>query len=177
LVWRYHSGMPKIELQRSLSVPSVPARSALSAILHAIEQQREEWSDFALYLNFGHLGLPDVGYVAIPVTISISSEELEPRHAIHFTIRARRSPDAFPTWNGAIGIDASGPSSAQIWLGGDYKVPMHALGGIFDKLVGGGSAPKTLENMLHELADATEARVQQRERANARYRLIFNTGD
>jgi hypothetical protein len=169
--------MPKVELGRPLSVPSVPARSALSSILRAIETKRDDWTDFALYLNFGHLGLPDVGYVAIPVSISIAGEELEPRHAIHFTMRARRSPEAFPTWSGAAGIDAAGPSSAQLWMAGEYTVPLHAFGGIFDRLFTGGAAHKTLENLTNELADATEAHVQQRERANARYRLIFNTGD
>jgi hypothetical protein len=40
-----------------------------------------------------------------------------------------------------------------------------------------GAARKSLENMLEELADAIEAKVTQRERADARYRLVFNTGD
>lgn len=169
--------MPQVELQRTLSVPAVPSRSAASSILHEIEQHRGEWSEFALYLNFGHLGLPDVGYVAVPVNISGVTESLEPRHEIRFRLQARRSPEAFPVFNGAIGIDANGPSSAQIWLAGDYEVPMSGLGGAIDHLLARGTAEKTLENMMHELADAIEARVQQRERANARYRLIFNTGD
>lgn len=169
--------MPQVELQRSLNVPAVPARSAASYILHAIEGKRDDWGEFALYLNFASLGLPDVGYVAIPVTVSGVKEQLEPRHEIHFTMRARRIPDAFPTFNGAIGVDASGPSSAQMWLAGDYQAPLKAIGGIFDEIFAHHTAEKTLENMLSELADAIEARVQQRERANARYRLIFNTGD
>ncbi len=155
----------------------VPARSAASSIVHAIEAQREDWSEFSLYVNFATLGLPDVGYVAIPVSLSGVQEQLEPRHEIRFTLRARRIPDAFPTFNGGLGIDANGPSSAQIWLAGTYDAPLHAMGGIIDKLFAHGAAEKTLENMLVELADATEARVQQRERANARYRVIFNTGD
>ena len=169
--------MPKVELQRPLSVPAVPARSAASSIVHAIEQQRDEWQEFALYLNFGSLGLPDVGYVAIPVTVSGVNEELEPRHEIHLTIRARRSPESFPTFTGGIGIDANGPSNALIWLAGTYEVPLHGLGGLIDQIFAHGTAEKTLDNMLEELADAIEAKVQQRERAHARYRLIFNTGD
>lgn len=169
--------MPQVELQRSLSVPAVPARSAASYIMHAIEEQRDDWREFALYLNFGSLGLPDVGYVAIPVKISGVQENLEPRHEIRFTMRAMRGPEAFPTFSGAVGIDATGPSSAQMWLAGDYQVPAGGFGGIFDQIVARGSARKSLENLLEELADAVEARVAQRERANARYRLIFNTGD
>jgi hypothetical protein len=169
--------MPQVELQRSLGVPAVPARSAGSYILHAIEEQRPDWREFALYLNFGSLGLPDVGYVAIPVCVTGVSEHLEPRHEVRFTVRAMRSPEAFPTFKGAIGIDANGPSSAQMWLAGDYEVPAGGLGGIFDQMFARGAARKSLENMLEELADAIEAKVTQRERADARYRLVFNTGD
>jgi hypothetical protein len=169
--------MPKVELQRPLSVPAVPARSAASFIIHAIEGQRDGWEDFALYIDFGTLGLPDVGYVAIPVSITGVQEELEPRHQIAFKLQARRKPDAFPVWNGALGIDATGPSQSEIWLGGNYDTPLHAFGGFIDQTFARGAAEKTLHNMLRELADAVEARVQQRERAQARYRLVFNTGD
>ncbi len=169
--------MPEVELQRSLSVPAVPARAAASSIMHAIEEQRAEWREFALYLNFGSLGLPDVGYVAIPVAITGVTESLEPRHEIRFTMKALRGPEGFPKFNGAIGIDATGPSNAQVWLAGTYDVPAHGLGTFFDKTLARGSAAKTLENMLEELANAIEATVQRRERADARYRVIFNTGD
>lgn len=169
--------MPQVELQRPLSVPAVPARSAASYIFHAIEEHRDDWSEFSLYLNFASLGLPDVGYVAIPVAVCDVKEQLEPRHEIRFTLHARRIPEAFPTFSGAAGIDASGPSSAEMWLSGDYTPPLQAIGGVFDQIFAHHSAQKSLENMLNELADAVEARVQQRERANARYRLIFNSGD
>jgi hypothetical protein len=169
--------MPKVELQRTLSVPAVPARSAASSIMHAIADHRDGWEDFALYLDFGSLGLPDVGYVAIPVTFESVQETLEPRHEITFSMHSRRSPQAFPVFKGGIGIDANGPSNAQIWMGGSYEVPLHTLGGLVDMTFAHGAAEKTLQNMLRELADAIEARVQQREHAQARYRLVFNTGD
>jgi hypothetical protein len=169
--------MPNVELQRPLSVPAVPARSAASFIMHAIEEQRDGWEEFSLYLDFGAVGLPDVGYVAIPVTIDNVTESLEPRHEIRFRLKARRSPEAFPVFDGAIGIDATGPSQSETWLAGNYKLPLHTLGGLIDRTFARGAAEKTLDNMLRELADAIEARVQQRERAQARYRLVFNTGD
>lgn len=176
-VWGYHRLMPKVDLQRSLSVPAVPARSAASFIMHAIEEHRDGWEDFALYLDFGSVGLPDVGYVAIPVSIKHVKEQLEPRHAIAFTMCARRMPESFPIFEGEIGIDVNGPSDAQIWLGGTYDVPLDTLGGLIDRTFAHGAAEKTLKNMLREVADAVEARVQQRERDQARYRLVFNTGD
>lgn len=169
--------MPQIELQRMLNVPAVPARSAASHILHAISEHRDDWREFALYLNFGSLGLPDVGYVAIPVQIDDIEESLEPRHEIRFKLRALRKPEAFPTFVGAIGIDANGPSDSILWLAGEYKLPAGGLGGLIDKTFAGGSSRKALENMIEEWAEAIEARVQRKERANVRYRLVFNTGD
>lgn len=169
--------MPAVDLQRPLSVPSVPAKSAASAIMHDIAERRGDWDEFALYLNLGALGLPDVGYVAIPVTVSDVREEQEPRHAISFKMCARRSPDVFPTFEGAIGIDSTGPSNALLWLGGSYEVPMRGLGGLVNETLARGAAGKTLENMIGELAAAIVARVEKREMAGARYRLVFNTGD
>jgi hypothetical protein len=173
----YDPSMPAVELQHALSVPAVPARSALSTILHEITDRRGDWSDFALYLNFGTIGLPDVGYAAIPVTISDLGETTEPRHEIRFTMQARRSPEMFPTFTGATGIDATGASSSQMWLAGDYEVPMKGLGTFFNQTFARGAAEKSLKNMLMEIAEGVESRVQKRELANARYRLIFNTGD
>jgi hypothetical protein len=169
--------MPRVELQRSLGVPSVPARSAVSSILHAIQEERGDWREFALYLDFASLGLPDVGYVAIPARIANLDESLEPRHQIRFTLCARRSPERFPKFGGAMGIDPNGPSESIVWLAGDYDVPLHGLGVVIDRTFARGNAEKALDNMLEELADAIQAKVQQRERANMRYRLIFNTGD
>ncbi len=169
--------MPSIELQRALSVPAVPAQSAAAAIMHEIEQGIGEWADFSLYLNFGSLGLPDVGYAAIPVAVSDVSEVAEPRKEIRFKLRARRSPEVFPTFTGALGVDATGPSSSQIWLAGEYSLPLSKFGLLLDETFARGKAEKSLSNMVTELADAIVARVQNRELANARYRLIFNTGD
>lgn len=169
--------MATVDIQRALTVPAVPARAALSTIMHDIEARRGEWADFALYLNFGAIGLPDVGYVAIPVTISIIEETTEPRHQIKFTLRARRRPEAFPVFEGAVGIDSTGPSNALLWLNGTYEVPLKNLGAIFDHMLARGTAEKALQNMVSELADAIVAHVEQRELADARYRMIFSSGD
>lgn len=169
--------MPKIDLQRPLSVPAVPARSAISSIMHEIAESKGEWSDFSLYVALATLGLPDVGYIAIPVAIELTSETLEPRHEIGFTLHARRSPDLFPKFKGGVGIDSTGPSNALVWLGGEYEVPMSGFGNVLNQHLARGTADQSLRNMLNELADAIQARVERREMDRARYRLIFNTGD
>ena len=168
--------MPKVEHQRPLPVPAVPAREAASGILHDIEAGAGPWQDFALHLNLGAFGLPDVGYVAVPVCIKLAGEETEPRHQIKFSIHARKSPEAFPVFEGAIGVDSSGASNSEIWLGGKYELPMSGIGAFFDKVIAGNAAAKTLENLLVDLAEAVTARVERRELAQARYRM-FGTGD
>jgi hypothetical protein len=168
--------MPKIDLEKPLNEPAVSAREAASQILKDIASDANEWQGFPLHLNLGALGLPDVGYVAIPVRLEISGEETEPRHKITFTIHARRSAEVFPVFHGALGVDGSGPSSSQVWFAGEYELPMSGLGAFFDKAVAHNAAAKTLENFLTDLAEAIAARVEKRELALARYRL-FGTGD
>lgn len=173
---RYDVAM-HVQMERPLSVPVVPARSAASEILRDMRDEKGKWSDFALYAKLSSLGLPDVGYVAIPVNIDRVEESLEPRHEIRFRMCARRSQDAFPVFEGAIGIDPNGPSSSTMWLAGDYEPPMKALGAMLDKFLTGRVAEHSLRNMMNELGDAIEAKVERRQLDDVRYRLIFNTGD
>src|SRR5438552_1258141 len=146
--------MPKVNLQKALAVPAVPARTAASEILHKMEAGDRGWADFSPHLSLGTVGLPDVGYIVIPIRLATAGEELEPRHQIRFTMRARRIPEGFPVFDGALGVDSSGPSSSEVWLGGTYEVPMHALGAFFDKLVARNVAEKALDNLLADLAEA-----------------------
>jgi len=163
-------------MQRPLPVPPVPAREAAAQILRDIESGSREWHDFALHLNLGAIGLPDVGYIAVPIQLKVSGEEFDPRHQITFSIHSRKSPEAFPVFTGAIGVDGSGPSNSEIWLGGEYELPLHGLGMFFDKVVARKAAEKTLENMLADLGEAVTARVERRELGQARYRM-FGAGD
>jgi len=168
--------MPKVDLEKPLNIPAVPAREAASQILRDIAAGAPEWRGFALHLNLGALGLPDVGYVAIPIRLEIAGEEFEQRHQIRFSIHASKSAEIFPALNGTLGVDSSGPSSAQVWLAGEYELPMSGFGAFFDKTVAGNAAAKTLENFLTDIAGAIAARVEKRELSLARYRL-FGAGD
>jgi hypothetical protein len=173
----YDECMPNVELQRALTVPAVPSRAALSSILHEIADGSGRWADFALYATLGDLGLPDVGYVGVPVRLFDLSEQVEPRHEIRFKLEARRRSEAFPAFIGATGIEANGPSTAEMWLAGTYEVPLHLLGGIMNQTVLRGMAEKSLANMTDELASAVVAHVEQREIEASRYRLLFKAGD
>lgn len=164
-------------MERPLNVPVVPARAAASEIVRDIADEKGKMGDFALYVPLVSLGLPDVGYIGIPVTVDDVVQTLEPRHEIKFKLCARRSPDAFPKFDGAIGIDANGPSNSQMWLAGDYEPPLQGLGTILDKVFAKGIAEQSLRSMLNELADAIQAKAERRELEAVRYRQIFSRGD
>lgn len=169
--------MPDVNMQQPLSVPAVPARAALSAILHDIADERGGWADFALYANLRSFSLPDVGYIAVPVKLSNLEETTEPQHEIRFHLQSRRGAESFPVLEGKMGVDSSGPSSAMMWLGGSYTIPMSGIGGLINQTLFRGTADASLGTMLDELATAVVARVENRERAESRYRLLFKAGD
>lgn len=169
--------MPSVHIERALNVPAIPAQAAASSILHDIAERRGVWQEFSLYLQLGALGVPDVGYIAIPVDVELGEQATQPQPRIAFTLHARSSPDRFPVLEGTLGIEPAGPSTSTLRVDGTYDLPGGAVGAAFNKLVGERAADKTLENMAADLADAIEARVQQRELSMARYRVAFNAGD
>ena len=169
--------MPNVELQRALTVPAVPARAALSSILRDIATAKGKWMDFALYATLGDLGLPDFGYVGVPVRLFDLSEQAEPRYEIGFKLQARRGSDAFPAFTGAMGIEANGPSASEMWFAGAYETPLHFLGGFVNQTLLRGVAEKSLENMADEISHAVIAGVERREIEDTRYRLLFKAGD
>ena len=133
--------------------------------------------DFALYTTLGDLGLPDFGYVGVPVRLFDLSEQAEPRYEIEFKMQARRGSEAFPTFTGAVGIEANGPSASEMWIAGEYETPMHFLGGLVNQTLLRGVAEKSLENMADEISRAVVAGVERREFEDSRYRLLFKAGD
>lgn len=168
--------MAKVELQQALNEPVGPAREAAEGILEAIAANRDTWAEFALYLELKDAGLPDVGYIAIPINLTLGERETEPRHRIGFRIEAKRSPQAFPVFEGSMGVDANGPSSSAIWVAGTYELPAHGLGSLVNATLGRNAAEKTLQNFLGDLARGITARVERKELASARYRVMFNRG-
>lgn len=163
--------MADVRLQRNLKIPPVPAFQAMGEILRGIAARGGSWRGFALHLSLGDLHLPDVGYVAVPVDLTLGQVDSE-RHAVAFTFRASRNPGAFPTFEGSMGVDAMGPSGAILWLGGAYDVPLHLFGKFLDASLAAGAAQRTLENFLDDIATACGAQVEKREAEYVRYRMF-----
>lgn len=162
--------VPDIRLQRPLKVPPVPAFAALKEILTDISSEVGAWRGFALHVALGDLHLPDLGYVSVPIALTIGETHPE-TNSVDIRFTSMSIAAAFPVFAGAAGIDATGPTGSTLWISGDYAVPLQVLGKLLDKTLGAGVAQRTLENLIEDLAVAVVANVEKREAEYARYRL------
>lgn len=146
--------MPDINVAHSLPLPPVTASTVMLQALDAIKTLRVELRD---------LGLPDVGYVAVPVVVESGAPKPEARGPCPLTIRAERHADAFPVFHGEIGTDPAGPSSSTLWIGGSYTPPLAHAGALIDAALLSRVAQHALENFLAELADEVTRRGRAHE--------------
>lgn len=164
--------MPTIRLQRSLTVPADLASGALGSILQSIAGQQGPWRGFALHVSLGDLRLPDVGYVAVPIDLSVQKADKKDTFEIRFS--AERLPSAFPVFTGSLELESGSLGESTLHLDGRYELPVPIVGALFDRTLVPHVAAKSLENLLEELASACEARVNQHEADYARYHYYTN---
>lgn len=166
--------MPEIRLQCSLKVPADPAHDALGAILQAIADQEGPWRGFALHISLGDLRLPDVGYVAVPIRLTVAKSANDAR-VFDIAFNAASLPAAFPGFKGSMSAEPSGLGECTLSLTGSYDLPMHFFGKLLDSAMTPGVAGKSLENFIEEIGEACVARVEAREAEYARYRFFTRT--
>lgn len=160
--------MPEVRLERTLRVPADSGAGALDEMLRAIANQEGPWSGFALHISLGDLHLPDVGYVAVPIQLSVEKHPHDP-HTFDLTFRSANLPSAFPTFNGSFRVEPSGLGESKLLLTGGYDLPMQIFGNLLDRALAPGVAARSLENFIDEMAAAVTARVDAREAEFARY--------
>jgi hypothetical protein len=160
-----------VRLQHHLKVPPVPAYGAIHEILRAIAAQEGNWRGFALHISLGDLHLPDFGYVAVPIHLTTGKSHADSR-TVDLSFRAARHPESFPAFDGTMGIDATGPSGAILWLGGAYDAPLQLFGKFLDAAIAARAARRTLENFVGDVAEACAALVEKREAEYVRYRMF-----
>ncbi len=159
--------MAEIRLERKLRVPAELATQVLGEMLHAIARQEGPWRGFALHLTLGDLHLPDVGYVAIPIGLTVESGAQPQSFEVAF--HAARLPAAFPDFRGTMGAQPGEIGELTLYLAGSYSIPMNVFGKLFDVALLPHAAHRSLENFIDEIAAATQARVDKREEDYARY--------
>lgn len=164
--------VPEVRLERKLRVPAEQGAQVLGEILEAIARQEGPWRGFALHVGLGDLHLPDVGYVAIPIRLTVRKNTKE-AHAFDIGFVATSLPTAFPEFKGVMGTqpgEIGEIGECALYLSGGYELPMQIFGKWIDAALTPGVAALSLENFISEIAIACQARVDQREAEFARYR-------
>lgn len=166
--------MPEIRLTRTLRVPADPAAEALGELLLAIAHQEGPWRGFALHVALGDLRLPDVGYVAVPIELTVERHRERP-HTFEISFVSSNLPAAFPAFKGNVAVEQGALGESALHLNGAYELPMQLFGKLLDAAFTPGVAQRSLENFIDEIAAACEARVNQREAEFVRYRFYART--
>ncbi len=160
--------MPEVRLERTLRVPADLAYEALGKTLRAIADQDGPWRGFALHVSLGDLHLPDVGYVAVPIQLSVT-ENPEASRSFAVTFKAANLPAAFPEFKGSVGVEPGALGECVLYFRGVYELPMQLVGKLLDAALTPRVANRSLENFVDEIGAACEARVNEREAEFARY--------
>jgi len=157
-------------VERHVAVPYGTSLRALGEILTGIATGAKPWAGFYFHVDLEDIGLPNVGYVAIPIALTLGTQ-VPGINQYPVTIRAASHPQAFPTLKGAIGTDMAG-NETVLWVGGTYDVPLGLFGAIVDASLARGVAQRCLENFADDLAKALHARVEAHEADYARFQHL-----
>ena len=132
---------------------------------------------FSLHLSFADLGLPDVGYIAIPIRLTSKNETVVASAQKHISmhIQGAHDPESLLIFAGTCGVDPVQASHSTFWLNGDYQLPLHnALAALEtgDERTLRRQAEKVFKNFLDDLVIACDARINEKEKEYIRYSLL-----
>lgn len=164
--------MNKIEAQRALDVSPGRAISETRSLLDEISSGAGEWAEASLRLDLRDIGLPDLGHIAVPIRVEVQPAEPAAPNQINLSIAAKRNPDAFPIFHGAIGVESSSGAASTLWLDGSYDEPPGELRTLIPAPTAQRAAETTIQNFLDDIAAAVERRAAHREKDEERYRMI-----
>lgn len=164
--------MAEVNVQHEVRLPPAPALSAVKEVLHEIATGSGGWHDFPLHVDLRDLGLPDLGYIAVPVSIRVGEPRDDVPNALPLHIEAKRNSGAFPVFDGRIGVDGSGPSLSTMWLAGTYEDPRDGIVPFIDAAMIGKVAELTLRNFIDDIAEGAQREGERSEIAAVRYRLF-----
>lgn len=164
--------MAEVNVQHAMRLPPAPALAAVKEVLHEIAAGSGPWHDFPLHVDLRDLGLPDLGYIAVPISIRIGEPREDVPNAVPLHIEAKRNSEAFPVFDGQIGVDGSGPSLSTMWLAGTYEDPRDRIVAFIDAQMIGKVAELTLRNFVEDVAEGAQREGELSEIAAVRYRLF-----
>ncbi len=111
--------------------------------------------------------LRGTGRLSVPVAVRVARAAPGSRR-FEIEIEARRTPAAFPRFDGALELAAAGGARSTLMLAGRYRVPLGHLGRAFDATIARGVAASGLSSFLDRVVDELLTDVARS--ANATYR-------
>jgi hypothetical protein len=155
-----------IEIHTSIEIPAALARTELLRIMSAIHGHQAPYEDAVLRVGLHDLRMPLPGDVSIPIEAEVQSRPLQ--YECGIKIAAGGSAEFFPKFSGTITISALGSGVSEMWLQGDYVVPLGALGEAIDATLLNGTAKRSLAAFLDMLADTLTANVKSEQESEVR---------
>lgn len=154
----------RVELRTRLAVPAEAAREALARVLAGLGNAGDG-SGLTLSVPLRDLHVGATGEVAVPVTITHAERRERDETAIR--IHAVGNEGIFPTFDGMLAISRLG-THCELWLIGDYRPPLGALGAALDGTALRHAALRSLEAFLTRLGAEIAADAQRSEREHER---------
>ncbi len=165
--------MPKIEHQRTANFPAAAFESALVEVLRGIETQEGPWSGFTFHVGIRDVGLPDIGYIAVPISLRCAPEPNDAEQfQMTFHVEAQKNRGAFPIFDGHCGVTSINAMRCNFWISGVYTVPITSFGIFFDATLLHGVADRAVAHFAEDIVMACDATLNHEEQQYLRYHLM-----
>jgi hypothetical protein len=154
----------KIELHTSLDLPASLARNELFRVMNAIHDHEPPYEDAALHVGLHDLRLPVPGEVGIPIEAEVLGRPFQ--YECTLKIAASGGAEFFPKFSGNLSVSALGSGACELWLQGNYDVPLGSVGAAIDATLLNGAAKRSLSAFLDFLAQTLTVNVRQQQQAD-----------
>ena len=163
----------QVELHTSIDVPARLAREQLLHIMTAIHEGQAPYDGAALRVGLHSLRLPLPGDITVPIEAAVVERPIQ--YTCSVEIRATSGEKFFPAFKGEINVSALG-SASELWLRGQYEVPLHGLGAAIDSTIFKGAAKDSLTAFLEFLGRTITDNVKRDQKAELNRRLAHPAG-
>lgn len=161
----------EISISADLKVPLQLGAHAMQHILDQIAAEETPYEEPALSVALRGLHLPLTGRVCVPIAIAVTHSDARRESTI--AIAATASAEAFPKFEGLIGITPLREYGSQLWLQGAYEIPLGWAGEAIDRTIMKRAAHESLQHFIDWLALEIAKRVEEEQRTAARHRILM----
>jgi hypothetical protein len=155
----------KIELHTSLDLPATLARTELFRVMNAIHDHEPPYQDAALHVGLHDLRLPVPGDVGVPIETEVRGLPFQYECTLKIAASGAGA-EFFPKFSGNINVSALGSGACELWLQGEYDVPLGGVGAAIDATLFAGAAKRSLTAFLDYLAQTLTENVKRQQEAD-----------